>query len=199
MKRIFLFAFLYLFIFGADGRLSACIKNDNYNSGAKAILESLKHGRAKYLEIFANYLRAEKSFSDYYGHVKRLTISEYVKFIDEYPLSKFVDDAKLRIAEFYDVIRQRHQAKRWLDDIIENHPGDDYYAIKVYYTRSGDDYSRFELTPTEEKTAGWALYYRTLWFPGENNESRKADIKKILKDYQCNKKTIRLIKERFGL
>ncbi|MBU1091556.1 hypothetical protein KKA27_01685 [Patescibacteria group bacterium] len=160
----------------------------------KSTLESLRHGEAEYLAIFINYLKTEKSMDNYYGDVKRLTIGKYMKFIDGYPLSMLADEAKLRIAEFYDIVRQRPRAKRWLDDIIKNHPHDNRSVIKVYYTPAGDEYSYFELLPTEEKTAGWALFYRASWFPGKNNESRKADVKRILTDYQCNKKTIRLIK-----
>jgi len=191
MKKFLFCVFLCSFTLCFLGNSSAFIKKRN---SGEFVLELLKHGGEKYLKIFSNYLRTEKSAENYYGDVKRLTISKYIKFIDKYPLSKFTDEAKLRMVEFYDFVEQRSRAKRWLDDIIENHPNDKYHVIKVYYTRRGDTYSRFELLLTQEKTAGWALYYRAIWFPGKNNENRKADIKRILKDYQCNKKTIRLIK-----
>lgn len=146
----------------------------------------------EYLSIFVEYLLASKPSkeSDYFLAVKSLTIDKYEEFIRKHPDSSFVPEAKLRIAEFYDVICQRKKAKIWLDDIIANHREDDHVSIKVYYSLEGE-YSRFELIPSGEKTAAWALYYRAIWFPKNKTE----DLKRIVNEYKDSKKVAGFAKE----
>ena len=194
MKKCARFYFLVLFILSAlgfGGNAGASLNNKTID--IKILLTKQEKGGEEYLNIFATYLKTRKPVHTYYWAVKRLTISKYIRFIDEYPLSEFVAEAKLRIAEFYDVIRQTHRAKRWLDDIIKNHPDDDYYTIKVHYKKM--QYARFELLPSKEKTAAWALYYRAAWFPGKNNSDRITDLKKILKQYGKKGKVSAIAKE----
>ena len=189
MKKCLLFIFFCLFIFGTNSNLQASVST-------KSIPIFCENGEEEYVKIFFDYLKAKKSFDDYYEDIKRLTIDKYIRFIEKYPTSKFVADAMLRIAEFYDLIDQTPLAKKWLYNIIENYPNANYHKLKVYYTCSGDDYIFVEFFQTEEKTAGWALYYRGVWFPGKNNKNRKADFERILKEYKCNERTIRLIQNK---
>jgi len=76
---------------------------------------------------------------------------DYQKFIAQYPKSDLIDDAKLRIAEFYQLAELTGKAKPWLMDVIQNHPDADYYSI-IKHGANG------------EKTAAWALFWRGYWW-----------------------------------
>lgn len=180
-KALCIFAFIA--VFGGLNGVGIASLGDYYNNNNTA---------KEYLSIFVEYLLASKPTeeSDYFLAVKSLTIDKYKEFIRKHPDSSFVPEAKLRIAEFYDVICQRKNAKKWLDDIIANHKDDDYYGIKVYYNLEGE-YSRFELIFSGEKTAAWALYYRAVWFP----KNKTKDLQRILNEYKDSKKVAGFAKE----
>ena len=91
-------------------------------------------------------------------------ILAFRNFIDKYPESAFVPEAKLRIAEYYQLSFRKHKARKWLDDIIKNHTNDKHYSLRKKHE-------------VEEWTAAWALYYRGKWF------NKKADLKKIIINY----------------
>ncbi|MEK7566528.1 MAG: tetratricopeptide repeat protein, partial [Patescibacteria group bacterium] len=91
----------------------------------------------------------------------------YESVAEKYPNSRLVDDAKLRIAEFYniwgtagsdDLLERktrapenwRKEANRWLLDVVENHPDDK----AVSYPKTEE---------TGEYTASYALYFLYAW------------------------------------
>ncbi|MBU1178923.1 hypothetical protein KKB69_01100 [Patescibacteria group bacterium] len=149
--------------------------------------DSREEARKEYLRIYENYLRSPKE-GDYNKIVKELAIDKYEDFIKKYPESDLVDEAELRIAEFYSVIGQTWKAKKWLDDIIKNHPQGYHDSIKVNFACDGRSYSSFELLPLREKTAAWALYYRGAWF----SKNRREDLNRVVKEYKDSEKPIRL-------
>lgn len=116
-------------------------------------------------------------------------IKNYKAFIKKYPKSHLVDDAKLRIAEFYKLSRatrgeeelfpgikfdknSRKKANHWLKDIVVNHPNG----------KISDPTSREDLN---EPTAAFALYYLYAWNGGD-----KRYLKELIKKYP-NSKLIR--------
>lgn len=105
-------------------------------------------------------------------------IGEYLVFIVKHPWSEFVDEAKLRIAEFHELSYQKKKALPYLNDIIKNYSQADYFSLSSKYDRG-------------VKTAAWALYYRGLWFPGPQSV---VDWKKILEKYPESKEAVRLAK-----
>lgn len=128
--------------------------------------------RGEYEKIFLGNLR-DQSLS--WPEKCRKIIIEYRLFIAKYPFGEFVDDAKLRIAELYELSYQKERALLFLDDIIENHPYADYFSLSPKYENGA-------------KTAGWALYYRGLWF------KRPEDLQRLIKEYPENKKAVKLAK-----
>lgn len=102
-------------------------------------------------------------------------IAEYRGFLKKYPKSEFADEAKLRIAEFYELLWQKEKSLPWLNDIIKNHPQADYFSLTGTF-RPG------------VKTAAWALYYRGLWF------GRIGDLKRVLNDYPESEEPVGLAK-----
>ncbi len=105
-------------------------------------------------------------------------INEYKEFIKKYPESEFVDEAKLRIAEFYELSYQKEKALPYLDDIIKNHPQADYFSLGT-------------LSSPKVKTAAWALYYRGFWFVRPESVN---DWERILAEYPESKEVVGLAK-----
>jgi outer membrane protein assembly factor BamD (BamD/ComL family) len=177
--RIFFALIFALMIFAAEAAasLSPAAENATENKNPMA----LNNEAEEYKQIFFDFLSEDKWF-DFDSITKRLTIDRYEKFIKKYPNGLLVDEAKLRIAEFYSVIKECWKAKKWLDDIIKNHPSSDMEELKVKYAFVGGQvvYKGVELVFKGEKTAAWALYYRATWFPSANS---KNDLLRIIKDY----------------
>ena len=132
---------------------------ENKTDEDKAFLE--------YSLIFKQLLEKDRSVLELTEKTYPKIIKEYKDFIKKYPDSRLVDDAKLRIAEFYniwgtagsdDLLKRktktpenwRKEANRWLLDIVENHPD----AKAVSYP---------EPTETSEYTAAYALYFLYAW------------------------------------
>jgi len=130
----------------------------------------------EYQRIFFENLR-DQNILDWSEKCRKI-IGEYLLFIVKNPWGEFVDEAKLRIAEFYELSQQKEKALPYLNDIIKNHPQADYFSLGSKYEENA-------------KTAGWALYYRGLWFP--SLQSTK-DWEKLIKEYPENKKAIKLAK-----
>lgn len=148
----------------------------------------------EYLKIFADFMRVEKGDKTDFAAAALKTAGDYERFIRDYPGSELVDEAKLRIAEFYELGYQKQRSEKWLDDIIENHLQSCYWQIEVIYGNSY--YERFILVPTETKTAAWALYYRALWFWYPRGEFEKAeeDLLVIINDYKESREPVKLAK-----
>ncbi len=148
----------------------------------------------EYLKIFADFMRIEKGDKTDFAAAALKTAGDYERFIRDYPGSELVDEAKLRIAEFYELGYQKQRSEKWLDDIIENHLQSCYWQIKVIYGNSY--YERFILVPTETKTAAWALYYRALWFwyPAGEFEKAEEDLLAIINDYKESEEPVNLAK-----
>lgn len=108
-------------------------------------------------------------------------IRDYEAFIKKYPGSRLIDDAKLRIAEFYNISgsvgekkflpnikfsdRWREKANKWLKDVVINHPRD-----KISDPLSGEDLG--------EPAAALALYYLYAW----NNRDERY-LKELFEKY----------------
>jgi hypothetical protein len=105
-------------------------------------------------------------------------IAEYRQFLKKYPESEFSDEAKLRIAEFYQLSWQKEKSLPWLNDIIKSHPKADYFSL-AGPCRAG------------VKTAAWALYYRGLWFPRSESID---DWQRVLKEYPESEEVAELAK-----
>ena len=105
-------------------------------------------------------------------------IGEYLLFIVKHPRNEFVDEAKLRIAEFYELSYQKKKALPYLNDIIKNHSQDDYFSLGSKYNK-------------DTKTAAWALYYRGLWFIRPQSID---DWQRVLKEYPESKEVVGLAK-----
>ncbi len=169
----------------------------------------------EYLKIFADFMRVEKGDKTDFAAAALKTAGDYERFIRDYPGSELVDEAKLRIAEFYELGYQKQRSEKWLDDIIENHPNACYHRILVEYgekkikVESKDKdgkvvedeftiiyYKDFKLMPTETKTAAWALYYRVLWFwyPAGEFEKAEEDLLAIINDYKESEEPVNLAK-----
>ncbi|MDP1629576.1 MAG: tetratricopeptide repeat protein [bacterium] len=118
----------------------------------------------EYRQIFFGNLRNQEM--DWPEKCRKI-ISEFQAFIKKHPKSEFTDEAKLRIAEFYELSFQKIKALPYLNDIIKNHPDADYFSLG-------------ETFEPGMKTAAWALYYRGLWFGGAQ---AIEDWKKILEKY----------------
>ena len=132
---------------------------ENKTDENKAFLE--------YSLIFKQLLEKDRSVSELAEKTYPKIIEDYKDFIKKYPQGRLVDDAKLRIAEFYNIWgtagsgdfleRQisvpenwRKEAAVWLLDIVENHPD----AKAVSYP--GPEESK-------EFTVAHALYYLYAW------------------------------------
>lgn len=101
-------------------------------------------------------------------------ILEFAKFIEKYPNSDLVAEAKLRIAERYEISWRKENALSWLNNIIKHHPDDKYYSV-VRHGLNG------------EWTAAWALYYRYVWF----SRPDKKDLEAILEKYSDSQEVVR--------
>ena len=121
----------------------------------------------EYSLIFKQLLEKDRSVLELTEKTYPKIIKEYKDFIKKYPNSRLVDDAKLRIAEFYniwgtagsdDLLERktratenwRKEANRWLLDVVENHPDDK----AVSYPKTEE---------TGEYTASYALYFLYAW------------------------------------
>ncbi len=126
--------------------------------------------RREYEEIF--WIQRDSIDGEWEVTFRRV-ISRYEKFLEKIgDDSEFADDAKLRIAEFYQILGQKEKAKPYLDDIIKNHPAADAYGIR----KGGNNGS---------KTAAWALYWRAAWFgPKKGRLTENKDLLAILKKYK---------------
>ncbi len=129
----------------------------------------------EYARIFFENIR--KQNVDWQEKFQKI-IDEYKNFINKYPRSEFTDEAKLRIAEFYQLLDNKEKSFPYLNDIIANYPNADYFSLG----------SRFE---PKAKTAGWALYYRGLWFLRPNSIN---DWEKLLEKYPGNKEAAQMAK-----
>jgi len=132
---------------------------ENKTDEDKAFLE--------YSLIFQQLLEKDRSVSELAEKIYPKIIKEYKDFVKKYPRSRLVDDAKLRIAEFYNIWgtagegdfmkrklnvpeNWRKEAATWLLDIVENHSD----AKAVSYP--GPEESK-------EFTAAHALYFLYAW------------------------------------
>jgi len=127
-------------------------------------------------------------------------VKNYQTFLKDYPKSELVDDAKLRIAEFYELGGRKDKAKKWLDEIIKNHSEADYYSIVIQKNNG-------------EKTAAWALFYRGYWFKEkkylllivesyQNSPKAVEQAKIILAEWEkrvANKATLFIYRERISI
>jgi len=116
-------------------------------------LDILFHSHFDNFDMSVPFYKRWQKYCDLY-------IKAFEVFIKKYPKSTFVPEAKLRIAERYHISYRKSRARRWLDDLIINHPNDRHYSSRKKYVGS-------------EWTAAWALYYRGKWF------NEKDDFEKI--------------------
>ena len=130
----------------------------------------------EYQRIFFENLR-DQNILDWLEKCQKI-IGEYLLFIVKNPRSEFVDDAKLRIAEFYELSYQKEKALPYLNDIIKNHAVADYFSV-------------IKGAQPNTKTAAWALYWRGLWFPRPESIN---DWQKIINEYPESKKAVKLAK-----
>ncbi len=128
----------------------------------------------EYRQIFFENLRNQEL--DWPEKAEKI-INEYKNFLRKYPDSEFADEAKLRIAEFYELSFQKEKARPYLNDIIKNHPNADYFSLGSPCPGT--------------KTAAWALYYRGLWFLRPQSID---DWERILREYPESKEAIGLAK-----
>ena len=153
------------------------------NNGFAAVeKENVPADEKEYLNILGLFVSMTTELED-----NKILERVILEFIRNYPDSEFAAEAKLRLAEFYKLNGLKSRAKKWLDDIIENHPIDDYYTISHEAWICG---SVIAVEYFGQKTAAWALYWRAVWF----SKNRLDDLKKILTDYKESKKVVRLIK-----
>lgn len=103
-------------------------------------------------------------------------VGDYKVFLEKYSQSQLIDDAKLRIAELYQLAGQKNKAKPWLNEIVEKHPDADYYSI-VTHQNNG------------EKTAAWALFWRGYWF------KNKDDLRLLIEKYPDSPEAVREAKQ----
>ena len=148
------------------GTVKAEIKIENK---AEAFENKTDENKAflEYSLIFQQLLEKDRSVSELAEKIYPKIIKEYKNFVKKYPNSRLVDDAKLRIAEFYNIWgtagegdfmkrklntpeNWRKEAAKWLLDIVENHPE----ARAIYYP---------EPKETKEYTAAYALYFLYAW------------------------------------
>lgn len=104
-------------------------------------------------------------------------IFEFEDFIKKYPDSDLVPEAKLRIAERYQISWRKEMALPWLNDVINNHPSDKHYSM-IKHGWSG------------EYTAAWALYYRYAWF----SRADTTDLETIFNEYPDSKEVVENVK-----
>jgi hypothetical protein len=190
------FALIFaLMIFAAETSASLPPAAENATENKNPM--TLNNEVEEYKQIFVDFL-CEDKWLDFNGITKRLTIDRYEEFVRKYPNSFLTDEAKLRIAEFYNVISQVWKAKKWLDDIIKNHPHSNMEELEIKYAFVGGQivYSGFKLIFKGEKTAAWALYYRATWFPSANS---KNDLLRIIKDYPESKRVVKFAREELSL
>ncbi|MDP3052242.1 MAG: hypothetical protein Q8N42_01910 [bacterium] len=130
----------------------------------------------EYKQIFFANLR-DQNILDWSEKCQKI-IGEYLLFIVKNPRSEFIDDAKLRIAEFYELSYQKEKALPYLNDIIKNHPDADYFSV-------------IKGAQPNTKTAAWALYWRGLWFMRPESVN---DWERILTEYPESKEAVGLAK-----
>ena len=130
----------------------------------------------EYRQIFLNNM----SNPDLYWPEKgQKIIAGYREFIKKYPRGEFTDEAKLRIAEFYELLFQKGKSLPFLNDIIKNHSTADYFSLYFSLNKKAQ---------SAPKTAAWALYYRGLWF------HRPDDWERILRKYPESREAAGLAK-----
>lgn len=137
---------------------------------ALLLVASYDDERIEYERIFYQLFQDDSSWQENFNNA----VNSYKKFLKDYPASKFSPEAKLRIAELYQLLGQKSHAKPFLDDIIKNHAADAYYSI-ITHELDG------------EKTAAWALYWRAVWF---KNLTPKKDLERIIKEFPESKKVV---------
>lgn len=165
MERLILVLTAFLFI-GASGAFAG-LKSDSVETGDVSRYE---RERREYEEIF--WIQRDSVDGEWEVTFRRV-VSRYEKFLEKIGNdSEFADDAKLRIAEFHQILGQKKRSKPYLDDIIKNHPDADEYSINIH-KNSGD------------KTAAYALYWRAAWFgPKKGKLGDKKDLLTIFEKYR---------------
>lgn len=132
-----------------------------------------------YIRIYCNFFDVVQDPIRGIGSaVEASSILDMIKnFIEVNPRSRLVDEAKLRAAEICDLMDRMDEAKKWLDDIIKNHPNASYTAV---------DQIQEKLVYTNEKTAAWALFYRARRF----KECKDADLKTLFTEYKSSERPV---------
>lgn len=129
----------------------------------------------KYEQIFWQIKEASADEEEWRKFCLKMT-DDYKSFLKKYPQSELIDDAKLRIAEFYELADQKDKAMPWLNEIIEEHPNADYYSL-VSHQNNG------------EKTAAWALFCRGYWF------KNRDDLLLLIEKYPNSPEAVKEAKE----
>lgn len=205
-RRFLIFTTLLAVVCGFDGKETV---NADTKTEKKAEIRENKTYEDKafseYSLIFQQLLEKDRSVSELAEKTYPKIIKEYKDFVKKYPQSRLVDDAKLRIAEFYniwgtagsgDLLKRklntpgdwRKKASMWLLDIVENHPD----SKAVSYPRGEE---------TKEYTAAYALYFLYVWGSPKDKKYLETLINKypaseafewardILKSAEKNKKS----------
>ncbi len=133
----------------------------------------------EYVRIFMQFQKAPGRDQQKWIKFCLKMVNDYKNFIQQYPRSLLVDDAKLRIAEYYHAAGMKYKAKYWLEDLIKNHSKDNYCIVKIFELKIGlrRKYIYYFEEDHNIKTVAWALFYRGYWF-GE-----KKYLEQILKEY----------------
>lgn len=189
MKKVLLVFFLMVAIVGFNEFAFASIESQQQRNFK---IEQECRDVEEYKNIFADFLMNSDKILVFQERC-RAAIKKYKEFIQKYPQSDFAPEAKLRIAEFWDIVREQRKAKKWLNDIINNHSQDNYFKIKVHRTATGN-YLRLELADSGEKTAAWALLYRALWF-AKGLKGLEENLVRIINEYPESKEVIKEAKE----
>lgn len=204
MRRPAIFLFVPMLFLSACGS-EACggiIYNGKKVTEIQAFME--------YALIFQQLIAKDRSIPELIQKTYPKIIREYESFIRKYPESHLVDDAKLRIAEFYnlmgtaekeDILKRRFdfdrdwlaKANHWLRNIVINHP--DSKMFELYPPAKKVDlidgmYTYVNPSPinTDEYTAAYALYWLWAW---NKNKSAKLFYKNLLlKRYPGSKPTL---------
>lgn len=149
--------------------------------------DNLQQDYKEYLLLFDHYLDSVGSDRSYLE-----TIGRYQQFIANNQDSNLIDEAKLRIAELYNLMPPPNPASlAYLNNIISNYVQADHYSIRR--NRLTDELY-LDTNPVCEKTAAWALFYKAIWFKS-NKEQAKACLEKILSEYQTSTKVHMLAQE----
>lgn len=180
----YLIIFITLLVVGCIDNKKA-VKEDIKVEKKTEVRENKTDENKAFLEyslIFRQLLEKDRSVLELAEKIYPKIIKEYKDFIKKYPKSRLVDDAKLRIAEFYsiwgtagsdDLLKRklnipenwRKEAKKWLLDIVENHPE----AKAVSYPGSEE---------TKEYTSAYALYFLYAWSSPKDKKYLEALVQK---------------------